>query len=874
MIEKENMSTDIPEVSKKIEVSDEVVNMSEENEESKMQDQKTTMTSTESIPQENKDEELKNESSEQGNEGILQDSANEFLSNNESKEKVEVKGDMNEGDNSRVLEHSESKPEDITMNTEKNLYDVISEKVTLSQGNKPQELDEVLKSDIHNPEVEKGQSNQDHDLEKKTEEDQAAQDQNIEEKTEKDQVDQDQNIEEKIEKNQEDQNENIEEKVKQDANIESSTDKPQNVKNINDEEKIESLKQNRKKEIDTAIQKLNIEPADIDKYSSDEVDANEDDVSESDSDSSDNDISGSGSESDSESDSDDEEGHEDDDLKSVENLEFEDDENLDGPIKSKNELPEEAASSLPEDFKIDEKTPIELIGEVHAFSENNLIVKGNNSAEYRVLKENSVLCFEDRTPVGLIFEIFGPLRAPFYRIKFNTDNEKNHESFKDLKGTKVYYVVTNAEFELTEKIKAFKGCDASNGNDEELAQEELEFSDDAAEANFKKAKKNKKKRKQDSASKDGAPPPKKFSGSSKVISYTPISAADDDDNNKDNMGVRPYSISHPRSNSKPSESELGLPPVPSYNNNNRRTQNQHNRQQNNKDTNTNNNQGAPASYDAFDALRTNGGKTFVQQNRQSYGRAPQQHQQNFPGNNNQQYNQPNNQMQVPQFYAQGLVPQYVSNNQTQAGSYGAPDKFNSQGNGPQSFTNPQFSASTGINANNSNNYNHNPNNNNFNNANYNANNYNANSSYNNNNGYNHNNFNHNNFKNNNSYNNNNSNYNNNYNNGYNGNYNNNYNNNYSNSNYNNNNYGNDNYGNSNYNNNMPPTNHWSQQPNHQAPQFNNPSQQATGPSIQSQLIAELTKNPQVAQMVQQALEAKQNGGNMQNHDEYDPARGL
>lgn len=164
---------------------------------------------------------------------------------------------------------------------------------------------------------------------------------------------------------------------------------------------------------------------------------------------------------------------------------IEEEEDLDGPILSKNEVPEEPAPSLPADFKIDENTPVELAGTVFTFSENNLIVKSSVSAEYRVLSEKSILCLADKTPLGFIFEVFGPLKSPFYRVKFN--ESKDPADFE--KGTPIYYVVPNAQFELTEKIRAIKGCDASNFNDEEIPEDELEFSDDEQEALRKKKRK-------------------------------------------------------------------------------------------------------------------------------------------------------------------------------------------------------------------------------------------------------------------------------------------------------------------------------------------------------------------------------------------------
>ncbi|KAI0461183.1 hypothetical protein LJB42_001199 [Komagataella kurtzmanii] len=171
-----------------------------------------------------------------------------------------------------------------------------------------------------------------------------------------------------------------------------------------------------------------------------------------------------------------------------------------GPIRSKNEVVDEKAPELPKDLAIDEGTPVELIGEISACVERSVVIKAYASGEFRVLKENSVLCLEDRTILGPLFEIFGKLETPFYRVKYNSVEE--FENFKHMKGTKVYYLVPQSEFQYTEKIKSVKGTDASNWHDEEIPEEEQEFSDDEKERAFKQSKKKKKNKNKDKTARD------------------------------------------------------------------------------------------------------------------------------------------------------------------------------------------------------------------------------------------------------------------------------------------------------------------------------------------------------------------------------------
>lgn len=161
------------------------------------------------------------------------------------------------------------------------------------------------------------------------------------------------------------------------------------------------------------------------------------------------------------------------------------------PIASKNEVIDEQAPSLPENFTVLPDDPIEEIGAVIGLVEKSIIIKGNISGEFRFLKEGSVLCLEDRVPLGYLFEIFGPLAHPLYRIKYNSEEEL--KKFKDVQGMKVFYVVPKSNFVYTDSIKLLKGSDASNCNDEEVAEDEQEFSDDEKEMESKRSK-NKKKR--------------------------------------------------------------------------------------------------------------------------------------------------------------------------------------------------------------------------------------------------------------------------------------------------------------------------------------------------------------------------------------------
>ncbi|CDO96448.1 unnamed protein product [Kluyveromyces dobzhanskii CBS 2104] len=217
--------------------------------------------------------------------------------------------------------------------------------------------------------------------------------------------------------------------------------------------------------------------------------------------------SSSSSDSSDDDDDDDDDDNDNDNLAAVIDEGDDDEPAAAGPIKSVHELEEEPALALPEDFAIAENATINEIGTVKSAFEHNIIITASVSGEQRVLKEGSVLCLHDKTLVGPVFEVFGPLQAPLYRVSFDKNNSTSSERFNELKshiGDKIFYVSPEARWVDTFELKQIKGTDASNGFDEELPEHEQEFSDDEKEMEFKRRKKLAKKRKNNDDDSDAA----------------------------------------------------------------------------------------------------------------------------------------------------------------------------------------------------------------------------------------------------------------------------------------------------------------------------------------------------------------------------------
>lgn len=160
-----------------------------------------------------------------------------------------------------------------------------------------------------------------------------------------------------------------------------------------------------------------------------------------------------------------------------------------GQIRTKNEVPEDVIPKP--DVAITEEMKIEPLGVIAAIVERTVVVKSNTPGEVQVLNIGSVLCRGDRTVIGALAETLGSVKSPIYTVGFATEEE-----IKDLGlavGTEVFYPVDHAQYVFTQVLKEVKGSDASNLHDEEVAPDEMEFSDDEKEAEYKKQLKAKKR---------------------------------------------------------------------------------------------------------------------------------------------------------------------------------------------------------------------------------------------------------------------------------------------------------------------------------------------------------------------------------------------
>lgn len=117
---------------------------------------------------------------------------------------------------------------------------------------------------------------------------------------------------------------------------------------------------------------------------------------------------------------------------------------------------------------------------------------GSNSTVANAMNEGSIVWLtKERVPLGFIDEVFGPVKTPYYLVRYNDEADIPEGATESAEVSAVSEFVTYVTDKDPELYK--KGYDASGCNDEELSGEEIEFSDDEAEAAYKKTASRKSK---------------------------------------------------------------------------------------------------------------------------------------------------------------------------------------------------------------------------------------------------------------------------------------------------------------------------------------------------------------------------------------------
>ena len=162
------------------------------------------------------------------------------------------------------------------------------------------------------------------------------------------------------------------------------------------------------------------------------------------------------------------------------------------PPRTRNEIDADARAVAPVPT-IEASEEIRSIGRVMSVVGRTVVVgsaaRGRTAEGEETLDEESVLCLGDRTGLGVIEEVFGPVSSPLYSLRLPAEEDGASGGAKVRVDDEVFVVVGRSKTIPNVKSLYKKGYDASGKDDEEVVEEE-EFSDDEKEAAAKAAKKN------------------------------------------------------------------------------------------------------------------------------------------------------------------------------------------------------------------------------------------------------------------------------------------------------------------------------------------------------------------------------------------------
>ncbi|OJJ35097.1 hypothetical protein ASPWEDRAFT_27769 [Aspergillus wentii DTO 134E9] len=194
-----------------------------------------------------------------------------------------------------------------------------------------------------------------------------------------------------------------------------------------------------------------------------------------------------------------------------------------GHIKTANEIVDDVPP-IP-DITVTPEMKTVFLGSITAIVENTILIEASVSGEYQVLESGSLLCLENRNVIGVVSETLGRVENPLYAVRFPSAADVEQHGLS--KGTNIYYVEQHSTFVFTQPLKGIKGSDASNFHDEEIAEDEVEFSDDEAEAEYKRKLKQKRQERKDARNENGPARAKKGQPGPSKLSHTELNYDDD-----------------------------------------------------------------------------------------------------------------------------------------------------------------------------------------------------------------------------------------------------------------------------------------------------------------------------------------------------------
>lgn len=172
--------------------------------------------------------------------------------------------------------------------------------------------------------------------------------------------------------------------------------------------------------------------------------------------------------------------------KRIEKFENDDDnEDMNSYLPSKHET---LQIKEPEIIQLNSKSKVVLFGNIETILEGNILLKPMFSL--KIYDLDTTIYDSSLNPIGFIFDLIGQIDDPLYIIHPFQQSELYIKSLKE--GDQLMIDENNERIVNTkELIEKSKATDASNVFDEEV--DDMEFSDDEKEIQYKRSKKNKNK---------------------------------------------------------------------------------------------------------------------------------------------------------------------------------------------------------------------------------------------------------------------------------------------------------------------------------------------------------------------------------------------
>ncbi|XP_052814994.1 uncharacterized protein DDB_G0283357-like [Mya arenaria] len=161
-------------------------------------------------------------------------------------------------------------------------------------------------------------------------------------------------------------------------------------------------------------------------------------------------------------------------------------------LRTKGELLPEELPPLEElTITVDESVKMEEVGVIQSVV--GILVVIQSKENVRPLDDDSILFVEGHKVLGQVFEVFGPVKTPWYSVRFNDPDNIGSKGLEV--GMKVFCAPSEAAFTryvFLEDLKNLKGSDASWEDNNEPPEKHLAYSDDEAERAAKARRKGKK----------------------------------------------------------------------------------------------------------------------------------------------------------------------------------------------------------------------------------------------------------------------------------------------------------------------------------------------------------------------------------------------